>query len=589
MQWQQIAPPSGADLNAARLDARPWRVSFRGEKLVISQDRTLQPKVPFRPALDSWVATHFAVPNEALHVPGYWFTSYNAGEFGGELWVYNEDGSVGHRLLGQPAYGLLRYGNEVLAESGVRSPFFWPPWRIHRFALRNGSWQEIGHADFPLNVAGLTLLRGHFYGIQGVAYQTISLVTLSLDGKLQRLWTLDGDLALRNIALSAGGDLAIGARGYVIRLHRQGTAFAALWYAPRDCVRYTNTEEDSGSNARCVGAAGTPSYEHHYRAPPLRFVNSTDGNWILPCCNGEVLHFVNGRWTTTRDVPPVKNPYFESIEPAGDSLFVYEARGLWVGHLGSWQALSALGHCGPAPAVAQTIAWCFLSSQTNSTVTGLRTNGSSFQVSVGPADMLTAGVGDDAWFSVQDKPSLGHILPSGVVHMLALQSPVASLSRSSRSVWFTEKDQLHYGYVDQKEVSHEFSSVPGSPVISVRGAREGAWVEESFLNRRLFVRHAGETRYGIDRQYVGDIRSFIVASDGAVWTNNLNAQAVERVSEDGDVSMYRLPCFDPSLRLLHAPNNGIWFVSNLERCTGMIDSTGIHVRSLPLVDYVDYK
>lgn len=494
---------------------------------------------------------------------------------------------MGHRLLGVPTYGLLHYGDQVLAESGARSPFFSPPWRIHGFALRNGSWQEVGHTDFPVNVVRLTNLRRKFYGV-AVGYQASSIVTLNLAGQMQRLWTLKGDLSVRNIAVSPRGDVAIGAYGYVIRLRSGAGKYSSEWYAPRDCVSYANTE-DGGSNARCVGSAGTPSYERHYRAPPLRFVNSSDGNWILPCCISEALHLVDGRWITTNDVPPVQYPYFESIEPAGNDLFVYDARGTWVRRLGVWLQMGGERDCGPVPSVAQTIAWCFVSSPTSAAIAGFRANGTSFHVAVGPADALSAGVADDAWFSVPDKPILGHVLASGEFHLLPLRSPVGSLSRSSRSMWFTEKDQLHYGYVDEKEKVHEFSAVPGSPVISIRGARDGAWVEESFLNRRLIVRHAGETQYGIDRQYVDDIRSLLVAPDGDVWAQSMNAQTIERVSEDGDYRRYRIPCFDPSLRLLHAPKNGVWFISNYSHCSGLIDNTGIHVRSLPLVDYVDYK
>ncbi|HET9392429.1 MAG TPA: hypothetical protein VFO29_02730 [Candidatus Rubrimentiphilum sp.] len=528
------------------------------------------------------------MPNETLHVPGYWFASYNAGEFGGDLWVYNEDGSVGRRLLGQPSYGLLPYGDDVLAESGARSPFFSPPWRIHRFALRNGGWQEISHTDFPLNVVGLVNLRGKFYGIGAVSYKTISLVTLSLAGEIQRLWTLNGDLSLRSIAMSAEGDLAIGARGYVIRLHPTSNGFAATWYAPSDCVRYS-ADENEGFDARCIGMLGTRSYEHHYQAPPLRYVISRDGNWILPCCNKEALHFVGGRWTTTTDVPPVSKPYFESIEAAGDDLFVYDARGAWVRHLGVWSKVGSELDCGPVPTVAQTVAWCFLSSPTNATVTGFRADGSSLKVDAGPSDLLAAGLEDDAWFSEPGKPVLGHISSAGVVQGLTVQSPIASLSRGSSAMWFTERDRLHYGYVDAKGAVHEFDLFADSPVIAIQGARRGAWIEYSFLNRRLFVRHVAETQNGVDNQYIGDIRSFIVAPDGAAWAQSNNAQTIERLSEEGDATLYRVPCFDPNLRLFHAPESGVWFISNLSHCSGLIDRSGIHVRSLPLVDYVEYK
>jgi len=501
--------------------------------------------------------------------------------------VYNEDGSVGHRLLNQPTYGLLRYADEVLAQS-VNSPLYSLPWRIHRFVLRGGSWQEAGHIDFPLNVAGLTDLRGHFFGI-ATSPINLSLVSLTLSGEIKHLWMLDGTLSLRNIAMSPGGDLAIGARGYVIRLHRENGGYAATWYAPRDCVRYADTE-DGPAYARCVGMAGTPPYEHHYRAPPLRYATSGDGNWILPCCIGEALHFINGRWTATRDLPPVKNPYYESIDQSGNNLFVYEAHGLWVRHLGAWSKAGAERDCGPVPTVAQTVAWCFTSSLTNANVTGYRANGSSFHVAVGPADSLGAGVADDAWFSVGDKPVLGHIPATGAVQLLPVQSPIASLSRSSAAIWFREKDRLHYGYVDvHDDVVHEFDLFADAPIVDIRGALHGAWIEYSFLNRGLFVRHVAETPYGLENDFIRDIRSFVVAPDGSVWAQNNSAFTIERLSESGEATLYRIPCLDPGLTLLHAPDNGVWFVSNLAHCTGLIDGTGIHVRSLPLVDYVDYK
>ncbi|MDQ2866600.1 MAG: hypothetical protein M3R51_10270 [Candidatus Eremiobacteraeota bacterium] len=287
--------PSQEDLNAAASGTRPWYVRFKGETLVVSQSTPAPVSLPFSPLIDTaTMGTYGTQPSETLHVDKSWLTAYYHGEFGGSLWAFNEDGSVGRRLLNTPAYGLTRYGDEVLVETGSSAPFFFKPLRIHRFVSANGRWEEVGHVDFKNDIVDLTLVGRTLYGL--AVYDTEpALVAIDFSGNMRALFRLPRDIFVNSIARSPAGDFAIGARGYVIRLHHEVRGYAAAWLAPSDCVRYS-PDEPMGVGARCIGIAGVVPYERTLLAPMPNARSSSDGNWLLSPPS-TIVHFDGTKWT----------------------------------------------------------------------------------------------------------------------------------------------------------------------------------------------------------------------------------------------------------------------------------------------------
>lgn len=589
----QIAPPSGAQLNAARFGTRSWHLRFAGNDLRLSAP-TPKPQLPFSPAIDTAaMGSYGPEPTQALHAHGAWFLAYNHGEFGGALWQFNENGSVGRMLLANPVYDLTPYKGMVLAATGAASPFFFKPLRIHEFARRADVWTEIAHVDFPYNIFALRNFRSQLYGIEQPAYQQIALVNIDLSGNIVRVWTSSGNFDISDLAMSQDGDFAISMPGYILRLRKHDGAYTPIWYAPRDCVaRAIALNDPQGLNARCIGAPGTRSYAHKHLAPASRVSVSSDGNWMLPCCGQELLHYSGGVWNHVA-LPHDPDVYLNRIENLGNDVFI-PAKSLWLRRSGRWSQIGvAEDICGPTPALTPAVVWCVMRTNERAWITGYRIDGGktiTIEATAAKPQFIYPGLANDAWLTEEGRPYIAHATEAGALQELPLKSAVQSLSTGERGVWFTETDLSHYGFIDGAGTVHEmaWTGDPGGSVLSIQAARAGGWLRQSFSNSRVLLRHVSEAGVG-DHLYVTNVGTSIVAPDGAVWAQSANWPTVIRLSENGTMKRYLLPCFQPGLRLLHAPNNGVWFLSQEPHCSGLIDVNAIHVRDLPLVQQTDYQ
>jgi len=226
-------------------------------------------------------------------------------------------------------------------------------------------------------------------------------------------------------------------------------------------------------------------------------------------------------------------------------------------------------------------------------ITGYRINGGkpiTIEAATVKPQFIYPGLANDAWLTEEGRPFIAHATESGALQEIPLKSAVQSISTGEREVWFTETDLSHYGFIDSAGTVHEmaWTGDPGGSVLSIQATRAGAWLRQSFSKSRMVLRHVGETGAG-DHLYVTNVGTSIVAPDGAVWAQSTNWPAVIRLSENGTMTRYLLPCIQQWLRLLHAPNNGVWFLSQEPHCSGVIDINAIRVRDLPLAEQTDYQ
>jgi len=525
-------------LDAAGLGGtRTWTVRFRGNALIVSPAAASDIILPFVPEIDTaTMGSYGAQPAEALHVRDTWLLAYYHGEFGGALWQFTNDGSVGHMLLGAPTYGLTRYGNDVLAETGSAAPFFLPPLRIHRYALRGTAWQEVSHADYRFNIVRLTNIAGALYGMAGVN-QTAWLARIDLNGRLQYLWPASRYLNVRNIAMSRQGDFAIGATGYVIELRRRGDRFDAIWYAPRDCVRYTRSADDSGaSDARCIGAPGVQSYAHQSWDTPRNAAVSADGTWILPCCSRVLLHFDLGRWTT---IPLPFNGYHWRIVSRGDDVLVPSSGGIWLKRAGRWTRIAPADACANWATLAQDAVWCFAQVENRAGLRRVGFGGAITDVRLDAEPEFLMAASDGVWFTERAQPDVFHADLTGRVERLRVSFAVTSLSASNGNLWFSDDGGARYGFIDAMHGVHEVTPQPKPSIQWVHAARVGAWLQESYLAGKTIVHVSANPS---SPQFGARGTMAEVTSDGALWALSDAWPTIVRVTETGDVTSYRLPC-----------------------------------------------
>jgi len=584
----QIAPPSVEDAHGARFGTRAWAVRFEGERLFVAPATTAKPHLPFAPEIDiAHLGYYGSQPTQALRVGNDWFLSYNFGEFGGGLWLFDAKGITGRRLLVDPVYGLRRYGAGVLAETPDNSMMVRRV-RVHRFEQRNGSWQEIGHTDFSQNISQLTSVGASLYTVIP-EFRGTALAKVDLEGHVAVLWRYGRDLTVRTIARSASGDFALGSTGYVVRLHPTGSGFVESWYAPRDCVAYSNVEQDDGIFARCVGMRGVAGYVKRSLAPIRNPLVTLSGEWMLSRYRPvQLLHFTNSTWTQAAAPNLSETEFPQELEQAGSVLALRTNQHVWLRESGRWRVL-------PTPGAACSLPYAFTVSSVwamecgdspRISRTGFDGTNETWNLRR-PSELVAAGLADDIWFSEHDASFLGHLDARQGVVELTTSSPVATISRGSDRVWFTETDKAHYGFIDTKNGMHEFKeSSQYIEVLSVRGTPAGAWIRES-LGGRMIVYHADDSPPNANN--VADIQKEAVSTDGSVWALSSNWLTVVHVTENGEMTRYRLPCLDAHALFFPAPNNGLWVQSYEPHCNVLIDSGGLHERDLPPVEQIDYN
>jgi hypothetical protein len=572
-------------------------VQFLKNQLLIApqyrDDPTAAP-LPFRPSINSAsMGSYSSEPTELLRVSNGWFLAYNHGEFGGSLWFFSSDGSVGRLLLKAPTYDLTRYGREIIAETGLASPFFFAPARLHRFALQGDKWVEVSHTDFADLLTPIWVRAQHLYAMEST-YSTQTLVKIDLAGSLRKISTVPRDLAVPDIAMS-GGDVVLGAAGYVVLLHARGPGFVAAWFAPRDCVHYAIDENDPTDEfySRCVGMPGVQSYRRRTIRPMSQraLYASEDGAWLA-----DARHLVH--WTGQR---------FENIDPPSTSLkndpllqlrqvltwnedVILQGGPLWRRHDGRWVQSEFGGSICLRAAVAESGSiWCVLNTAPKGAIgiVGLLETKYVVPRSSGEIHDVVAGARNDAWFSEDKAPYIVHVLSDGSQSEMRVSSPVLQWSHSPMNhvSWFSEADGHHIGLIDARNEVHEYAMEH----TSVRADLVGAWVGQFFAGTHPFVRHVDASGKEHVGAYAQDARSWLVTSGGALWVTSTNWPTIERQSESGDEVRYLLPCSDGRVRLLPAPNNFVWFLSLEHGCSGLIDATGVHTRELPLVEWVQYR
>ncbi|MHB1770041.1 MAG: hypothetical protein ACYCPH_03110 [Minisyncoccota bacterium] len=587
----RVAMPSAEDLSASRFGTRAWRVHFRGTALEVSRAPREQPAIPFAPEIDTFTMGDYGTqPTEALRVSNAWFLAYYHGEFGGALWQFNADGSVGRVLLGSPTYDLVRYRDEVLAATGSAAPFFFKPLLIHRFALRDGKWQEVGQTAFPYNIFDLTRIAGRLYGVAVLRYGVQTLAEVDLSAHMKPLWEIGGDLVVSNFAIARNGDIAIGARGYVIRLRRRGNVLRPTWYAPPDCVRYTAaTNVTQALDARCIATAGTASYARRLFAPASGVTASPDGRWMLAQRGPHLLHFTQGRWHEI--ALPRRDVGFSAVDdPYGHPLLSAPGQ-IWMQRGGHWSQIGPSVECTTPFSISTDVAWCAALGRSESNITGIRFDGRTVVARVRAAQLrfVAAGLSGDAWFTIKDAPLIGHVAADGSVTEIRLSAPVALLAKSQRAVWFTETDQKHYGFFDLQNHLHELSSRTGYSVLDIIGAPHGAWLDESSPGEGVMLRQLRSDDKKDTGRYLTEVNKAVVTVDGTLYARSSKWPTIVRMTESGQVTRYRLPCPDPYLRLVPAPNDGLWFIGKDPHCSGRIEAGAVHVQNLPLVESMEYK
>ena len=227
-----------------------WRVSLEGDKVDITKwsgrkpdNPSLPPRLKLEPGMPG--RTVNAGLSGAMHFASGWLLAYDAGEFGGGLWLTNEDGSETKRILTDNVPAIVPLdGVGVLALSGLAhmKMDFGNEFIFSNPDGMNIRLQYAAHLDGAPS-AFTKLADG---SVLFVTTQSLNAITIkpreSAELNYFPKWTKM--LYPNSIVALNDGTIFIGMRMFVLRLTPIPTGYNEDWLLPNSCRKFENRETD---------------------------------------------------------------------------------------------------------------------------------------------------------------------------------------------------------------------------------------------------------------------------------------------------------------------------------------------------------
>ena len=173
----------------------------------------------------------------ATHFENSWLLAYDAGEWGGGLWLTNDEGSKTKRIISDNVRAVVPIEGGILVLSGLAHMSM-----------------DFGNAFIFSNPDGLNISLQHFIHLDGEpsAYAkepngsilfvtTYGLCRITKSGELLRLtyfpkWTRQQ--YPNSMAISSDGSIFIAMRMFVLKLRASARGYSEEWLLPNECRKF---------------------------------------------------------------------------------------------------------------------------------------------------------------------------------------------------------------------------------------------------------------------------------------------------------------------------------------------------------------
>jgi hypothetical protein len=173
----------------------------------------------------------------AMHFENAWLLAYDGGEWGGGLWLTNEDGSKTKRIVSDNVRAVVPIDGGILVLSGLAHMSI-----------------DFGNAFIFSNPEGFNIVLQHSIHLDGEpsAYAkepdgsilfvtTYGLCRITKAGELQRLtyfpkWT--SQQYPNSMAISSDGTIFIAMRMFVLKLRANSGKYIEEWLLPNECRKF---------------------------------------------------------------------------------------------------------------------------------------------------------------------------------------------------------------------------------------------------------------------------------------------------------------------------------------------------------------
>ena len=219
-----------------------WQVDSEGDEVKITKRSGKNAEVPSFPPL---LQHEDGMPGRTLtaglrsstHYKNSWLLAYDAGEFGGGLWVTNEEGNMTKRIVSDNVRAVVSVDGGVLVLSGLAhmSTNFG---NAFIFSVPDGlniSLQRSVHLDG----APSAYTKASDGSVLFVT--TYGLCRITKSGDLQRLtyfpkWA--SQQYPNSMAIGPDGAIFIGMRMFVLKLRASPSGYSEEWLLPSDCRKF---------------------------------------------------------------------------------------------------------------------------------------------------------------------------------------------------------------------------------------------------------------------------------------------------------------------------------------------------------------
>ena len=264
--WQRLRTEpveSSPERECASRALTSWQVAFQADQLTAtageSQRRqdALPYEVDFSDVIDlpppsprgdnrrdrlEWAVSY--ARNHArrlvVSVPAGWLVGFDAGEYGGSLWWFPQQPGPGKKLSEQNVRAIVLAPDREAALAFVG---------LAHLGSAEGAVLVLGREADAWHVRSHSTLRGapevalpESSGALVVTTRSVNRVSFS--GRIETIATANyAGLYPSSLAVSSGGEVAVGMRLFVALLRSTTTGYVQDWYIPGECATFRRTEQ----------------------------------------------------------------------------------------------------------------------------------------------------------------------------------------------------------------------------------------------------------------------------------------------------------------------------------------------------------
>jgi hypothetical protein len=228
-----------------------WQVTNDGNGIEISRLIRQKGGAQSLPSLPPFLKHEAGMPGHtvgfglqsATHFGNGWLLAFDAGEFGGGLWLTNDDGSETKQILSDNVHAVVPIDGGVLVLSGLAH-----------------MGMDFGNARIFSNPNGLSIWLRQAVHLDGeprafvkesdgsvLFVTTHGLHRITTSGSLQNLVELPEWTRFQyanSMAIASDGDIFIGMRMFVLRLSAISDGYSQEWLLPTECRHFYLKQSD---------------------------------------------------------------------------------------------------------------------------------------------------------------------------------------------------------------------------------------------------------------------------------------------------------------------------------------------------------